>query len=125
MTSKEPNSSPSRKRPCRDKNDSCGLVSSRTGRNVKRKTGQHDGERTKQGYLDAFAPAQPDPDGLVVSSSELDVIFNFDGVFFFFPVVFFAGTRRRGGHLGSRGSACGCLYVRVGSIAISPLLMSG
>lgn len=79
-----------------------------------------------------LAPAQPDPDGLVVSSSELDVIFSFDGVifsldgvFFFFPVVFFAGTRRRGGHLGSRGSACGCVYVRVGSIAISPLLMSG
>lgn len=46
----------------------------------------------KQGYLGAFAPAQTDPSGLMVSSSELDVIFSFDGVFFFFEVVFFADS---------------------------------
>lgn len=61
----------------------------------------------KQGYLDAFAPAQPDMDGLMVSSSELDVIFSFDGVFFFFEVVFFAGAVGRRGHVGSRGSPGG------------------
>lgn len=79
----------------------------------------------KQGYLDAFAPVQPDLDSLVMSSSELDVIFSLDGVFFFFAVVFFADTMGRRGHVGSKGSTGGCSYVRVGSITGSPLCMSG
>lgn len=79
----------------------------------------------KQGYLDAFAPAQPDLNGLLVSSSELDVIFSFDGVFFFFEVVFFAGAVGRCSHAGTRGpeGGGGCLYVRFESVTISPLLL--
>lgn len=52
-------------------------------------------------------PAQPDPSGLMVSSSELDVIFSFDGVFFFFEVVFLADAVEWRGHAGTRGSEGG------------------
>jgi hypothetical protein len=55
--------------------------------------GQNKDVRTKQGYLDAFAPAQADPDGpATTSSSELGVILSLDGVFFF-AVAFLADAR--------------------------------